>query len=212
MKLVHVKELNDCVELKNKLNVIGVESKEIYKHLCFNIEESITLSKNNQVLDLDKYGLLLHNPIELKLNDKKFLNFLYKLMESNLDDECKQYIAKIEGVSLELLELLAYKTGMEIVYNHDLDFAKFLAAYNLNFDEPDPLNYVELLIRYCKLAKEILKIECIFSFGISDLLTDEEIKELNYQLSQLDLDIIDFVYINGMVKKTFVIDDDWCII
>lgn len=212
MKSLHLKQINQKIDLNNEIKIIRVENVELYKELYFNLPNSITISKNNSLIDFDKISTVLFSPLDLKINDKKMINFLYKKFESRLDDEARSILSDIELKSIKLLELLSYITGLEITYEHNIDFAKLLASFNVKFDEPKYSNYTELFIRYCKLCREIFKIEIIFSFGITNILTENEMNEINYQLSQNDIDVIDFIFTTKSINNSIIIDDDWCII
>ncbi len=212
MRLLFLKEVNTTLELKNEIQIIRVEDVELYRKYCFKLYESLTFSIDDFIYDLDKYGLIIHNPIDISLNEKRFVTTLYKAFESVLDDECRNYLAQIESSTLNLLELLAYKTGFEICYSECVDFTKLMSAFNMEFESIESSNYATLLIRYCKLVKELFKVKCIFSFGISSLLTKDEVLELNYVLKQLDLDIIDIIFSKKSEINTTIIDSDWCIL
>lgn len=212
MKLLHFSELNNYIELRSQLYIIKIENKDLYRNLCFNLLSTLTFSINNEIVDINKKGIVLFNPFEIKLNDKKFLNHLYKKMESNINDECLIELNNIEMNSMKLFEYLSMKSDCDITYNHKIDFSKFLASFDLKFDENEDITYIELLSRYCKLVKELLKVDLIFCYGLSNVLKEDELLELNYLLSQLDLNIIDIIFGNNDAIKDVVVDKDWCII
>lgn len=86
MKSLHLKQINQKIDLNNEIKIIRVENVELYKELYFNLPNSITISKNNSLIDFDKISTVLFSPLDLKINDKKMINYLYKKFESRLDD------------------------------------------------------------------------------------------------------------------------------
>ncbi|UKI48938.1 MAG: hypothetical protein L6U99_08905 [Clostridium sp.] len=51
--------------------------------------DEIIYSENNNVIDIEKKGLIIRNPLDLNLNEKKLINALYKELNHSLNDENK---------------------------------------------------------------------------------------------------------------------------
>lgn len=212
MKKILFNFLDKSIEVANQLNIFKIESIVLYKKLYFEVDSLVSVNINNQIVDFKSNCLVIHNLYELNINDKKHITQLYKKLENNIDDKTRVILAKIEENAIKVIEELAYKCSFDITFDSELNFSKFLSSYNVRFEEPSNTNYIEILIKYLKLLKEVYKIEFVFTFGLNDLLEENEISELNYQLSCLDITIIDIKFERKNIKEKFVIDTDWCII
>ena len=72
-------------------------------------------------------------------------------------------------------------------------------------------NYLELFFTYCKLNSVYNKTKIVITYGISNLLTEEELNLLKVDLDLNDIVLLDIIFSNNE-KKCFTIDEDWCII
>lgn len=214
MKRILINLINEVIEFNNSIKCIKFNNQLNYRELCFNLLDNLTFSIDNNIYDLNKISLIIYNPFEIDLNEKKLLNSMYKELEKEINENNIISLQKIEGECINLLEELSINYDYQYEYSDSIDISKLLSAFNVQFPDIVYSNYLELVVSYFKLYNKYCKTKVIISFGLLDLLSNEEIVLLEKELSYLDLILLDISYIGNMnkIEETFVIDEDWCII
>ena len=211
MRKIFLRQSNYLIEFgDSNIKTIRFNDSKAYRLFSLNVFSSIIFSINNEEVDLEKYGMIIFNPFQLDLNEKKFLNLVYKKLEKNIRDEERRFIADIEKASLSLFEKLALASDIPIDYNDTFDFNKYFSAFDVKIMEPE--DYLEKIVRYIRLSCEIFHTKIFISFGLLALLDNDEIDLLNKELIQYDVSLLDVFYNEKSSLKTLYIDTDWCII
>lgn len=212
MKQFFIKSINSLVKMDDYIDEIVMEDSLNYRNIYFNLIDEIIYSEDNNIIDIEKKGLIIRNPLELNLNEKKLLNSLYKTLISSIDDENKQIINEIEEKLMELMDFLSCNVDFSIDYNNEVDINKLFSSIDLKFSEIEYNNYFEMLVQFIKIYNSILSIKCIVSFGLFSILTEDEIELLKKEIRALDLSLLDFECNNKTNVKSLIIDTDYCII
>lgn len=211
MRKIFLRQSNYLIEFgDSNIKTIRFNDSKAYRLFSLNVFSSIIFSINNEEVDLEKYGMIIFNPFQLDLNEKKFLNLVYKKLEKNIRDEERRFIADIEKSSLSLFEKLSLASDIPIDYNDTFDFNKFFSAFDVKIMEPE--DYLEKIVRYIRLSCEIFHTKLFISFGLLVLLDNDEIDLLNKELIQYDVSLLDVFYNEKSSLETLYIDTDWCII
>lgn len=211
MRKIFLRQSNYLIEFgDSNIKTIRFNDSKAYRLFSLNVFSSIIFSINNEEVDLEKYGMIIFNPFQLDLNEKKFLNLVFKKLEKNIHDEERRFIADIEKASLSLFEKLALASDIPIDYNDTFDFNKFFSAFDVKIMEPE--DYLEKIVRYIRLSCEIFHTKLFISFGLLALLDNDEIDLLNKELIQYDVSLLDVFYNEKSSLETLYIDTDWCII
>lgn len=192
------------------IKTIQFNDANSYRNFAQNVLENIIFSIDNNEVDLNKYGLIIYDPFNIDLNDKKLIGLLYKKLEKNIFEEEKIIIGNIEQECLKLFELLSLKINTPIDYNNNIDYSKLFSSFEIKILQPS--NYLEKLLQYLSLITEIFHTKLIISFGLLPLLTKEEINLLDKELIQFGLSLIDIQYHKDDDRETLYIEEDWCII
>lgn len=98
MKKIFIKPLNRLCDFDDKLLVIKFEDPIIYREFTFDIINNLNYSKNNSIIDLEKYGNVIYNPYDLNLTEKKLVNALYSILQNNIKDNEIKIINEIEKI------------------------------------------------------------------------------------------------------------------
>lgn len=213
MKKVFVKQLNQCIEFDTSIKVLKFNDVKNYREFVFNIYDSLIFSIDNVEKPVDSCGLIIKNPFEIDLNEKKLITSIYKRMQSQFTDEQLGYIQKIEEYSFKLFDELLEEQEYHLEYNESVDIVKLFSNYNISFPVIEYDNYLELFFTYCKLNAMYNKTKIVISFGVSNLLTEKELELLKIDLELNDLVLLDIMFNNKFNSKNdLIIDDDWCII
>jgi CRISPR type II-A-associated protein Csn2 len=204
--------MEKAIDLNSSLTLIQLENSWYYRNIVFNLDQFIILSIDNKEVNIDKECLIIYNPYQINLKEKKLVNALYKKIETSLNEEKRMMLMDIESKSIELLESISDDLNVGIDYNDNIDISKLLSSFDLSFKEPDTTNYLEVLISYFKINIELFKTKFIITYGLSFLLSNEETATLEHELSILGINLIDFCFIKNNLNQSLIIDDDWCII
>lgn len=211
MKRVFIKPLNYLLEFNNPIQILKFNDVENYREFSFNLINSLIFSIDDDEKSISTYGLVITNPFEIDLNEKKIITAIYKKIQSKFTDEQLGYIHKIEEYSFKLFDEILEDEDFHLEYNEALDITKLFSNYNISFPNIEYSNYLELFSTYCKLNAMYNKTKIVISFGISNLLTKEELDLLNVEFELNDIVLLDVIFDNS--DKTYLnIDEDWCII
>ena len=205
-------EIGIKLELKKGINIVSIENVSVFRNLYYNFFNNITYSENDSPVDISKYTLLINNPLNLDLNEKKILNLLYKKIISNIVDKDRVKISEIEELSNELFDDLIYKTGLLVEYSPIVDINKLLSAFNLQFKEIEYSNYLDYIMNYISTNLELSKYKLILTFNLLNSVSSEEIASLKKEIEYQDIILLDISYNNRYKDSTIIIDNDLCMI
>ena len=215
MKKVHIESLNKTILFDTSIKCLKFNNQLNYKEISLNLVNEIIFSINDSTVDLEKYGLIIYNPFQISLNDKKIITAMYKELEKNCHNENNiALIQQIESKSFELFNNLLLDFDYTFEYNEEIDLIKLFSSFNLKFTEFEYSNYVELLTNYIKLNSTFNKSKIVVSFGTLSLLSKEELILFEKELAYNDIAMLDISYVGDRIieNKDLVIDEDWCII
>lgn len=210
MKKIIIESLNYTMLLDKSIKTIYIENSKLYQLLSLNTEESITYIVNDNIVDLTKNALILYNHFQININDSKLVKALYKKIEKEIKIKYKENLNKFEQSALQFLSEISLEEIAELDYEEEIDISKLLASFNVNYKVSD--NYFERLVNYFRIYKETFNNTLIISFGLLNLLEEQEVELLKKELLYLDIVLIDVIYSNKKLAKDLIIDDDWCII
>lgn len=210
MKKIIIELLNYSLFLDKSIKTIYIENSKLYQLLSLNTEESITYIVNDNIEDLTKNALILYNPFQININDSKLVKALYKKLEKEIKIKYKENLNKFEQTALQFISEISLEEVAELDYEEEIDISKLLASLNVNYKVSD--NYFERLVNYFRIYKETFNNTLIVSFGLLNLLEEQEVELLEKELLYLDVVLIDIIYSNKKLAKDLIIDDDWCII
>lgn len=212
MKKVFFVQANYLYEFENtNINIIRFNNPKEYREFSQNVFENIVFSINNNVVDLNKYGMIIYNPFELNINDKKIQNLVYKKLEKYIEDDERMIISKIEQESLKLFEKLSLNIDVSIDYNDSIDITKLFGSFDIKISD-DNMSFLEKIVQYVKLNVELFNIKIIISFGLLSLLEQQEIDLLNIELLQYGVVLVDAQYNINENDNSLYVEGDWCII
>ena len=210
MKSVYINELNEKLNINNNIFNILINDPLIYRKLVFNINESIIYYKDNNIIELND-ALIIYNPLELDFNDKKTLNLLYKTISKNYKEELLKTMSSIERIGYSLFDSIS--VDYPITIDDEIETNKLFSLFGLKLKTVENQSYLELLINYFKIHSELNNSKLIITFGLLEILTNEEQIFLEKELEYIGIDLI-----NISISKTLnnvesiILDKDWCII
>lgn len=171
------------------------------------------LSQGDKILELSKYMEIIVNPFTVEINSRKILNKLY----ANLDK-----ISKEEQLYTKTMELTAYiheyliqleqQTNYILSFDDNLEMSALLKALGVKHEEMEE-DFFERLIRYVKIAVEVLSTKVFVLVNIRSYFTDDQIqeliKEIRYQEAKiLFIESQERACMEGGMR--YIIDRDGC--
>ena len=213
MRKVFIKSLQKLIDIDLSIVRILIEEPLCFREISCNLLENIVYSENDEVIEISKKSMIIYNPYQININDSKILKHLYKKIEKNILENHSDNLANLENVFFNLLDDIIEKDEYHIDYHPTIDISKLLLSVNVNVIEPTYENYIERLIQYLILNKEInSSINIILSFGLLNILTEEETEVLDTFLRDMEITLIDFSFKQKNITSTLIVDEDWCII
>lgn len=204
------------IEPGNIENIVIENAKFYYKiiySLINNDNDYLIFSVNNAIKDLDKNSLLITSPFELNPNSKKILTALYKKIDKEkhilkIDEELEQINCKI----IKVLETISLDLNQKMDFNTEIDLSKLLSLYDFSFDNDCEEDLLNKLVFYIKANLEIKNIDIVFCFDILRFFSIEEIEILKHELELLNVSIVDISFAprTDSIKKSIIIDEDYC--
>lgn len=213
MKKIFIKLLGKTLEVNTSIIKVIVEDPICFREISCNLMDNIIYSENDIVLDLDKMLIIIYNPYQIDVNDSKLLKHLYKKIEKNILEEFPKELIELENSLFDLLDKLMIKNNYSIDYQSNIDIPKLLASLNVTYEELPLEKYVDRLIQYIEVNKEInKKLDLIVSFGLLNLMSQEETSNLEEYFFDNGISLIDISFNQKNTKISLIVDGDWCII
>lgn len=212
MKKILLNSLNELLYIENEITSIVIESPIIYRNIAYNLRNEIVLSEEDNILDIDKYGLIIYNPFDLNINDPRLIKLMYKRLDKYRTEEYNIRIASVNEEIKKIVYDLSLNLDVAVEVGADIDFQKLLTSINLKFVDPTFESFIEMFIKYLKIYLMFTSTKVIFTFGLISLFSKEELDELVKEISLLDVNIVDFKIQQNNIKSSIIIDKDWCII
>lgn len=212
MKKILLNSLNELLYIENEITSIEIESPIIYRNIAYNLRNEIVLSEEDNILDIDKYGLIIYNPFDLNINDPRLIKLMYKKLDKYRTEEYNIRIASVNEEIKKIVYDLSLNLDVAVEVGADIDFQKLLTSINLKFVDPTFESFIEMFIKYLKIYLMFTSTKVIFTFGLISLFSKEELDELVKEISLLDVNIVDFKIQQNNIKSSIIIDKDWCII
>ena len=220
MKLVH-SELSGAI-IKDSIGVTEwiIESpkyfSEYLQELYWQYEKGegrFVLSQGDKELELSKYLEIIVNPFEVEINSRKILNKLYVNLEK-ISREEQMYTKTLELTAYihEYLIQLEAQTNYILSFDDNLEMPALLKAVGIKHEEMEE-DFFERLIRYVKIAVEVLSTKVFVFVNIRSYLADSQVQELIKEVGYQDAKIL-FMESQerGCLKggMRYIIDRDGC--
>ena len=174
-------------------------------------EDYLFLYENGKLLEPSKYILFISDVLNLELNIKKQLTALYIKIEKELiNDNFRDKLNELNNKINELMMDITLESNIQLDYDEQIGLKDVFSLVNLRYFSYEK-DFKNQFIYYCKATRDISKIRIIDTYGLLDLLTNEEIAELKKELSYLHITIINIGNsIKENLDKNIIIDNDLC--
>lgn len=211
MMKLFIETIDKAIDIENGIYQIKIENPITYRNIAINIDTEIILSNAGKIISLDKEVIIIHNPFNLDINDSKTIKALYKLLEKEIHGKLENELLIIEKVLFEISDKLILSSNINLDYEAQIDVSKLLSCLGIKYNTYD--DYLSNLLQYIKIQSNLFSKKIIIFFGLSSMLSVDEINRLNVELINNDISLIDISFsIKNISNNSLIIDEDWCIL
>ena len=194
MKLVHTNLNTAVLSDKYVFTEWIIESPKLYAYylqelfLQQNGEEGrFVLSDKEKELNIAKNMEIIVNPFQIEINGRKILNKLYAELDQLSKSEL-MYVKTLEltGKIQEYLLELEQNTEYVLEFDMDLDMSALFKSVGIRY-EVQETDFFEQIIRYIKIAVNVLATKVFVFINLRSYLTDLQMQELIKEISYQDV-------------------------
>ena len=222
MKLVYTELEKQLVFQENKVNVLVIERKELFRRMIQELDKQISredgefvLSDNNKTMKIDKEVCLILNPFALDINSRKTLTGLYnELGKLGLNEENYLKTCILKGQIAEYIYDLLNQVDYALKFQDDFNLQSLFKALEVEFEAGEG-NFLEGLVYFLDVCSKFQKVKILTFVNLKTYLTSEELHEFykeafyrKIQLLLLENNIVDEL----AEEAVSIVDADLCLI
>ncbi len=222
MKLVYTELEQQLVFQENKVNVLVIEQKELFRRMIQELDKQISgeegrfvLSDNNKTMKIDKEICLILNPFALNINSRKALTGLYnELGKLGLNEENYLKTCSLKGQIAEYIYDLLNQVDYALKFQDDFNLQSMFKALEVEFEAGEG-NFLEGLVYFLDVCSKFQKVKILTFVNLKTYLMSEELHEFyqeafyrKIQLLLLENNIVDEL----AEEAVSIVDADLCLI
>ena len=222
MKLVYTELEQQLVFQENKVNVLVIEQKELFRRMIQELAKQISgeeggfvLSDNNKTMKIDKEICLILNPFALDINSRKALTGLYnELGKLGLNEENYLKTCSLKGQIAEYIYDLLNQVDYALKFQDDFNLQSMFKALEVEFETGEG-NFLEGLVYFLNVCSKFQKVKILTFVNLKTYLMSEELHEFykealyrKIQLLLLENNIVDEL----AEEAVSIVDADLCLI
>ena len=178
-------------------------------------DETIIVSKDSDIIPLDKNVLFIKSLFDLDPNSKKILGLIYKQANvTYLNDSRKQRIIRIQDEILDLLDEISLDFNYPMTFDRVFGIDKIMQTTSFCFSPADQTVFFDSFISYLRAIQEISKAKFIVCIDVFAFLESEKVELLSKELGLMGLSLINLSSFNRKadknIEKVTLIDTDYC--
>lgn len=221
MKLVQ-NEYNISIDfVENQFNVLQIENSVIFSHVVSGIwkqfngeEQGFVLSEKEKNLNFSKETNVIMNPFSISCNDKKILTKVYQEIQNHILESFVDKYNEINQNMVTILDNVEEMIPYHVTYNLEAGMSELLKAYDIKIEQEDG-DLIHRLSDFVSLVHKIIGTKLFVFVNLKGYLNVGELKQF-YELcsyEKITILLIERTKIYSLdMEKTWIIDDDLCII
>lgn len=222
MKLVYTELEQQLVFQENKVNVLVIEQKELFRRMIQELDKQISgeeggfvLSDNNKTMRIDKEICLILNPFALDINSRKALTGLYnELGKLGLNEENYLKTCSLKGQIAEYIYDLLNQVDYALKFQDDFNLQSLFKALEVEFEAGEE-NFLEGLVYFMDVCSKFQKIKILAFVNLKTYLTNDDLqkfyKEAFYRKMHLLL-LENSIEQELAEEVVCIVDDDLCVV
>ncbi len=207
----------------NKLNTLIVENKEYYRDLIKSLyfeylqndNSLFTFYKDDSILDFDSNISVIFNIFSLDLNNKKNINYLYRIIKKTYYDKLDEDINNIKQKALEIIKEISLDLNIELDMNNEIKTEDLFKMFDIKIKDNEEI-LLKRLINYMFVMQELQKYSIFIIIHLKEYFSDEEILDIIKECAYKDIILFDIETINEtsniLKENKIIIDKDCCVI
>lgn len=221
MRTIKYRWLQDPLTLnRRKINVLVIENQKFFRDFIIGIynqiendDDFLFCADDLKEFKLSKYAILITDPFDLPIDEKKCITLLYKDMEKKVTEDYRIGLEKVNNTIYSFLTDLIKEYEIPLTFDSSLSITNLMKLADVHPDyEID--DYFQALIVRLKTLSNLFKKNLFFLVNIHDVLTSEELDMFYREASLLDIDLVLIEAREPKAKKEneniIVIDSDLC--
>ena len=222
MKLVYTELEKQLVFHENKVNVIVLENKLLFRRMINEFNQQVngseggfTLSDNNKLLKIDREAILVLNPFTLDINSRKALTGLYnELGKLGMNEENYLKTCKVKGEIGEYIYDLLNQVDYALTFKEDFCLQNLFKALEIEF-EVGSGDFLEHLVYFMDVCSKFQKVKILAFVNLKTYLADEELKEFYKEAFYRKMNLL--LFENSIFKElpdedVSIVDSDLCLV
>lgn len=222
MKLVYTELEQQLVFQENKVNVLVIEQKELFRRMIQELDKQISgeeggfvLSDNNKTMRIDKEICLILNPFALDINSRKALTGLYnELGKLGMNEENYLNTCRVKGQIAEYIYGLLNQVDYALKFQDDFNHQSLFKALEVEFEAGEE-NFLEGLVYFMDVCSKFQKIKILAFVNLKTYLTNDDLqkfyKEAFYRKMHLLL-LENSIEQELAEEVVCIVDDDLCVV
>lgn len=222
MKLVYTELEQQLVFPENKVNVLVIERKELFRKMIQELDKQINgedggfvLSDNNKTMKIDKEVCLILNPFALDINSRKALTGLYnELGKQGLNEENYLKTCRLKGQIAEYIYDLLNQADYALKFQDDFNLQSLFKALEVEFEAGEE-NFLEGLVYFMDVCSKFQKKKILAFVNLKTYLTNDDLqkfyKEAFYRKMHLLL-LENSIEQELAEEVVCIVDDDLCVV
>ena len=209
---------SEPIKINGKILLLVIENKQLYRKTILNLanensEGLFVFSKDYEPLEYSKKIKCVTNILICDFADKTLITKLNQMLESIANTRYFTETSELKALLSAFSEKLCEETNFDFTCNPDVETARLFKLFGF-VPRIDNDNEIEQLLRYFKLMRDYLGIECFVTQNLHLLLTNEELSFLYQTLVVENIHLIDIEsFVPDFVDEyeiKIIIDNDLC--
>lgn len=207
-----VYNINDFSLINIVINKVEYFSKFVYS--LYNEESTnfLHIYDKEKEIDIDDLCIKHFDFLNLNLSEKENISSLYKIFKKLSYEDLGGDIDSLINKSNEIIRKLSFNFDFEITTNNKITVEDLLKLFKVGIAEKEEISFLEKVINYFKIVSRIQNKYIFLTLFLNQYFKEKEIEILCYELSLLNIKIINFERFferkNKEHEKTFIIDND----
>lgn len=184
MKLVYTELEQQLIFQENRVNVLVIEHKELFRRMIQELAKQIdgvegrfVLSDNDKILKIDKDVCLVVNPFALEINSRKALTGLYnELGKLGINEENYLNTCRVKGQIAEYIYGLLNQVDYALKFQDDFNLHSLFKALEVEFEAGEE-NFLECLVYFMDVCSKFQKVKILAFVNLKTYLTNDELKK-----------------------------------
>lgn len=222
MNLAYLDLLNSIEFKENIINILVIENKKLFRemiqqftHSLVGLESKWVLSDNGKLIGLNKVAIMIHDPLNIDLNERKILDGLYNEMATvALNGSHYMETTEIRNSLTAYVNNIIHDMEHSFLEINDMSLPNLFKLLGVHFEDYDggPLEKISSYAYLCSIFK---KCKIVAFVNLKTYFSDEELirfyKDMEYKkIMVLLIENREFPELPN--EKITVIDSDLCVV